>query len=1027
MAPSTRQQRGSSANPTVARQKAPPKRAAAAPAAKQSMTATRRSNRVLPTKRALSSIGKPTARPRTTKRSISALEGTLNTPTQKKSKSSRGAALPPQQKEILPQQKEIPDGNYDSEMEWGNDHDNVVDATPKGLLKPMANAPKAVTFGMEATTTANLNVPGFGETAVAMASSTFATRLADGKKTTACSGESMDLNLVAASVVHGQAMVAGPSNDSVMLAAFAKAVPTDRDDTLPSLDDVSAWAEYIALDKNVHGGMTYDLAFVSGNNPKYVASCVRYFERFCEILRRHKKFKDLFVYIQDPQKPSFKILRLFHLLRGEVTEDKKILMNSLLLVFGMNFRKMEQAEKKERRDARQAKKNGTERSTSSPLQEGKLLNDDETAADCPEVDKDDAYKMYQSTTLATVFDCLWSVLHKAGIQVRAATLKNFPRSYHAYMKTIMEAAAKVRPDYGQLPNQAAVFQEDEVFIRTKAKPRFILFDKHYWEDHLRILFYRFDRDIAYRSKEMLTLVRSKLIYHERLDHNWKELEGLSAFEVDKSVFEKTAECSLAKPSLKHDELKARPFVIQNPADEQCTFNMMKWWLDNMLPPEWNGEIFLRQAPAKALKAWGPERAKYPCNTDLESVQVKDSNGRTHSVMKPKGRLGEGYPNKNNKYIGQRCGAPNWEKMMARTCRRTANTNMNKNGTHQVVMNESARHHSTAQNTVYTDPDQTERNRAYTTNWVTDKTIADATKKQLTVLEKFENGQGLVLPEDQPKLDQSIVAALPVLPKESSTLIAKDTILEIAEKKSTMAQSTATHAAAAAPEIDDLNDYGWDDSLDCLLDGLEPTPVATSTAIVAAQKNTAYFQKPSPKPTASPSKALASIHKNRKVAPPGFGTPPPGYHLAYVPTATAPTTAVAPILDYTMVSAQQQQYTHAPTPPGFQRVLPPRQSTPPGFRRLPARIPTPPGFQRLPAPVRNPTPPGFQRLAMAPPAPRHTPPGFQRSAPPQHHFATTQQVHYQAAHHYAPAPAPAHPHYPSTYPPPNGSYPPGSHY
>jgi hypothetical protein len=300
--------------------------------------------------------------------------------------------------------------------------------------------------------------------ALVAATANAVSQVRDGPTSSAAAGSDVDLGLYSRSLIRNQGFVQGATSDTVTLASFAMAVPTGVN--APELEDVGAWSSYIELSDTIYGSKTFELSFLTGNTAPYDKKKAAHVERFFQTLQRHKDFYLLIEFMEDSNKPGFKILRFFALLRGDKTPEKVAVLNSCMLVFSMNLRML-----------KPKKKDGSAASA------------------------DDPESLYQPNVTKFTFDCIFAALRANNIHIGRVDLKGCNRSYHAYWEILFSAAADNRDDFGRRPNKAAVEKEDEKKMREADPPLNVFLDPR---DHLRIMFFKVDRDVEFRGKEVST-------------------------------------------------------------------------------------------------------------------------------------------------------------------------------------------------------------------------------------------------------------------------------------------------------------------------------------------------------------------------------------------------------------------------------------------------------------------------------------------------------------------------------------------
>ena len=280
----------------------------------------------------------------------------------------------------------------------------------------------------------------------------------------------VDPAMLSTSLVARKQIVRSSEDGELSVADFVALPPINTE----SVDSLAQWSSYAQLGSDVYGDKSVDIRALSGNSASYDKEKAVSFERFLRILQRHKEYYLMLEPVADPDEPEssgIMIPRLFLLLRGNKTQQKMTLLNSIVLVFVMNLRTGKRGES----------------STTNVNEE-----DGET----------DPEKLYQPNTTVKILNHVFAVLRANGVCIGQADLKAGHGSYHAYLKALWNGTAAVRSDYGRLPYRASVLFDDEEAMRTRADPPFRPFEKENYEDLKMMTFYKSCRDSGYRNGEV---------------------------------------------------------------------------------------------------------------------------------------------------------------------------------------------------------------------------------------------------------------------------------------------------------------------------------------------------------------------------------------------------------------------------------------------------------------------------------------------------------------------------------------------
>lgn len=176
-----------------------------------------------------------------------------------------------------------------------------------------------------------------------------------------------------------------------------------------------------------------------------------------------------------------------------------------------------------------------------------------------------------------------------------------------------------------------------------------------------------------------------------------QFKGRGAYKFFGNNDDKTQNLSLDQPVLRDNSDLSR--VIDNPDDEWCTYRLLKYLLEVYLPPEWNGPLFLYPAP----------------DTDLIKRQIKNDPCLANfklapsckGKIRPIGVLGKNASTALCREIAYRSKFTKPERFTGRGPRRTAITNMHRNGGDPATILKKARHSSMEMSMVYTEVERSQ--------------------------------------------------------------------------------------------------------------------------------------------------------------------------------------------------------------------------------------------------------------------------------------------------------------------------------
>jgi hypothetical protein len=265
------------------------------------------------------------------------------------------------------------------------------------------------------------------------------------------------LRLIADSTVRRDPMQRNATGD-IQLAKYENVLPPS--DTLP--DDIGEWSRYIHFAPSVYEQSEAASKFLyktdRNNNPQTVEtlhnkSKRKVFLDFLKNLSQHEVFKSVTEMVDDDQHPGCQVLRLVKLLRGEVTQVKKDLLNQLVGCWVINL--IPKTKSKEH------------------YQPGSVVN-------------------YLCKVFKTLWDCC--------IRIQNQDLKNCKNSYNGYLEKVWAHMNKKDATFGRRPNKATVEHDDQWKIRNAATPPMDP-DKNYM-DLLSMCMYGVGTDLKCRNGEV---------------------------------------------------------------------------------------------------------------------------------------------------------------------------------------------------------------------------------------------------------------------------------------------------------------------------------------------------------------------------------------------------------------------------------------------------------------------------------------------------------------------------------------------
>jgi hypothetical protein len=187
--------------------------------------------------------------------------------------------------------------------------------------------------------------------------------------------------------------------------------------------------------------------------------------QFLQILQKTKAFGALVQLVDDDK--GGKVLRLFKLLRGEPTEEKKKVLNGACMAVVMTRR--------------------------MPGYEN---------------DHDNPNAIHQPNTTETFLKHVFRLMREQGIQYGQADIKNLPGSYAAYLAKQWQGILKLRTDFGNKPNQATTVMDD-VEKLANADPPLRPFDD--FDDLLSMVLWSVSKVLTFRAGLEVCCARSSRV------------------------------------------------------------------------------------------------------------------------------------------------------------------------------------------------------------------------------------------------------------------------------------------------------------------------------------------------------------------------------------------------------------------------------------------------------------------------------------------------------------------------------------
>jgi hypothetical protein len=177
------------------------------------------------------------------------------------------------------------------------------------------------------------------------------------------------------------------------------------------------------------------------------------------------------------------IYRYLLLLRGEMTNEKKDLLNCLMVAYSANLTKSHRTG----------------------------VKDDDPSHVAA------AKQQYQPAVIKNKVIAIFRFLKTNSVLYQASDFKSTKGSFHAYWKNkMMSVTAKARVNYGNLPNQPYIQANDNVHIWENASPPFFPFQNY--SDFMMLLTYLVGRDFQLRTSEVTLSILCRLVRSIDFDH-----------------------------------------------------------------------------------------------------------------------------------------------------------------------------------------------------------------------------------------------------------------------------------------------------------------------------------------------------------------------------------------------------------------------------------------------------------------------------------------------------------------------------
>jgi hypothetical protein len=393
-------------------------------------------------------------------------------------------------------------------------------------------------------------------------------------------------------------------------------------------------------------------------------------ERLFDVIGKHPHLAFLSEHILDPNEGRLR-RQLFILCQGAKSQAKMEILNSVLLIFASSLL--------------QKKYRGTDLSS---------LSTEELAE-----------AQYQPSTLSTMHKQLFADFNREGITIKLSNFKTFHGSFQAYWKGSFLATAQLRPDYGRLPNQAPVDQDEDFKLRNNAKPPW---DFTQYNDLICVFVWQLLTTFMLRGCQEVRIFvavdccvfefTDPLFYHFLLFSQPTSLRftdfdlyvkthgpnaGKKCLSLKGLSTDKTHKLSLSNNTLR-DETGFHD-IVENILDKFCPVSLYIEF-QRHFPPNWCGTFLRRPVPAKELKKLKPDASGFVSIADLAD----------------KGKMGKNYPTQVCQSVAKRIGLENPMKHTASGRRRSGITKL-VSSSENVPSSEillSARHKSALTNAGY---------------------------------------------------------------------------------------------------------------------------------------------------------------------------------------------------------------------------------------------------------------------------------------------------------------------------------------
>lgn len=156
--------------------------------------------------------------------------------------------------------------------------------------------------------------------------------------------------------------------------------------------------------------------------------------------------------------------------------------------------------------------------------------------------------------------------------------------------------------------------------------------------------------------------------------------------------DKSSKLSLSNPAKRNaNDDDGDQDIVSDPDDPLCTVMLLEHHINVNLPVNWQGLMFLYQAPQYVLQARTQTKEYWIANTEPKCPTTDAT---------PKGKVGRNFLCKKTKILAQRCKFTNWQKFTGRSCRKTGISKMAAAGVATGEMCGAARHKNVRVNVIY---------------------------------------------------------------------------------------------------------------------------------------------------------------------------------------------------------------------------------------------------------------------------------------------------------------------------------------